>query len=551
MKRFLLLICLVVVYAALPLNATHAQNNPDALIFGITGGDISTLNPALATDGNSNSVIAQIYAGLFKADPDTGQPKPNLATWTASDDSLAYTFTLKDAKWSDGKPITSADVKFTYDAIVSDKVQSPRKADVALIKSIDIKDDKTFTVNLTQVNCTVWGNTFGVLIPLPKHKFKEDFSDFMTTDFNTKPDVGSGPYLFEEHKAGEYVRLKANPTYFDGTPKIGTVIYRVIADVATVNQALQTDTVDYAFMYPDQLEQLQGKDKFNTFLFPNPNTPILVMNYQDSAAPQAAYDKDGKPNTLKPNKFFADKRVRQAVAMGYDKDSLTKTLGTNSGSTQLSGPITPSFYNVVDVSAVKPWPYDPKKAAELLDEAGWKLNSATGIREKDGVPFQLKLIYSPLIDLWKNIATVAQDQLGQLGIKLEIQEMEWSAYLKDVLLPYKYDITIVGFGGGTEIDGIAYNLLNSKNVSPNGGFNLAGYVNPKVDDLLVQARTMKGCPIAERAKLYAQIQQIALDDVAYDWTVSTTQVHVLNKRVQNARYGQWNPTNINLWTLGK
>ena len=103
------------------------------------------------------------------------------------------------------------------------------------------------------------------------------------------------------------------------------------------------------------------------------------------------------------------------------------------------------------------------------------------IREKDGVPFEVKLVYAPLVDLYTNIALVAQDQLGQLGIKVDVQSEEWSSYLTNVLLPQKYDLTIVGFGGGTEVDGIAYNILYSKNDNPGSGFNLASYVNPKVD----------------------------------------------------------------------
>lgn len=545
-----LLVALIAVLV-IPYSGAFAQSNANAYIEALVGGDISTMNTALATDGNSLQVIANLTPGLFRANPDTAQPEPLLATWTVSDDSLVYTFKInKNAKWSDGTPITSKDVKFTYDAILSDKVQSPRKADMAALKSVETPDDSTVVATLKESNCTIWGGAFASLVPLPSAKFKADFSDFMTNPWNLSPDVVSGPYMFAERKAGEYVRLKANPNYFEGAPKIAERIYRIVADPATLNQALQTGTVDYGFMYPDQLEQLQGKEKFNTFLFPNNNTPIVVMNYQDSEAPQAAYDKDGKAVALKPNKFFADKRVRQAVAMGYDKDALTQTLGKDSGSVKLTGPVTPAFYNTYDMSSVSAWPYDPKKAAELLDEAGWKLGP-DGVRVKDGVRFEVELKYSKLVDLWANIATVLQDQLGQIGIKVKITEMEWSAYLQTVALPFKFDITIVGFGGGTQVDGIAYNLLYSKNAVPSQGFNLASYVNPKMDELLTKARTLPGCSVTERAKLYAQVQQIARDDVAYDWTVSTTQVNVLNKRITSVKYGQWGFTPVHLWTIGQ
>jgi peptide/nickel transport system substrate-binding protein len=546
MKKLLVFLSLVLM--ALTIPSASAQSNPDVLVWSLVGGDITTLNPALATDGNSIQVAGFIFDGLFRPDPETGLPVPQLATWEVSEDGTEYTFTLKDAVWSDGTPITSNDVKFTYDAINSPNVESPRKADLAGIESLEVVDDKTFVVTLAEPNCTIWGNAFAVLDPLPSHKYAADFSDFMTNPFNTAPDVASGPYVFEERSAGEFVRLAANENHHEGAAQILTLLFRVVADPATLNQSLQTDTVDYAFMYPDQLAQLPEQEKFNTFLFPNNNTPIVVMNSQDPANVQPAYDEEGNLNELTPNQFFSDVRVRQAVAMGYDKAALALTQGEEAGSVPLTGPVTPAFYGTYDMSGIEPWPYDPERAQELLEEAGWVDSDGDGVREKDGVPFEVDLVYSPLVDLWANTATVMQDQLGQIGIKVNVSTMEWSAYLSNVLLPLQFDITIVGFGGGTEIDGIAYNLLHSNNVVPNSGFNLAGYVNPEMDALLDEARTMAGCAVEDRAPLYQQIQEIAHNDVPYDWVVSTTQVHVLNNRVEGA-FGQWTNTPIIGWGL--
>jgi peptide/nickel transport system substrate-binding protein len=307
-------------------------------------------------------------------------------------------------------------------------------------------------------------------------------------------------------------------------------------------------------MYPDQLEQLVPQDIFNTFLYPNANSPIVIMNQQDPASYQAAYDEEGNLNELVPNPFFADVRVRQAIAMGYDKAALALTQGENAGSVPLTGPIVPSFYGAYDMSDLSYWEYNPERAAELLDEAGWVLG-ADGVREKDGVRFEIDLVYSKLVDLWGNAALIMQDQLGQIGIKINIVEQEWSAYLGNVLLPGNFNITIVGFGGGTEVDGIAYNLLYSKNVVPGGGgFNLASYINPEMDRLLDEARTLPGCDTAARYELYREVQRIALEDVAYDWLVSTTQVHVLNGRVTDAYIGQWSASlpgaDMLSWGLG-
>jgi peptide/nickel transport system substrate-binding protein len=434
---------------------------------------------------------------------------------------------------------------------MSDAVQSPRKADVAAIASFEVVDDRTFVITLGAPNCSIWGSAFASLVPLPAHKYAADFSDFMTSDFNTAPDIGNGPYLFEERAAGEYLRLKANPLYRMGEPKIPALVFRIVADPATLNQAVQTSTVDYAFMYPEDFMQIPDTSMVNTYIFPNNNTPMVLMNFQDPTDPKPAYDENGSLNELVPNKFFADPRVRQAVAMGYDKNALAIVSGE--GSVPLTGPITPAWYNTYDMSAIQPWPFDQEAAKALLEEAGWVNSDGDGVREKDGVKFEVELAYSPLVGLWSNIAAVLQDQLGQIGIKVNVNSMEWSAYLSEVLLPAKYDITIVGFGGGTVVDGIAYNLLHSKNAIPNGGFNLVSYVNPEMDRLLDQARTMPGCAVEDLEPLYQQIQQIARDDVPYDWTVSTTAVNLINKRVLDQTYGQWDgggvPFTVYTWGL--
>ncbi len=334
--------------------------------MGLTAGDISTLNPALATDGNSLSSGAVIFSNLFRVDPATGLPLPNLATWEISPDGLSYTFTLKEGiVWSDGVPITSADVKFTYDAIMSDLVQSPRKADMAAIASFEIVDERTFIITLNAPNCSIWGSAFASLSPLPARKFAPDFSDFMTSEFNTAPDVGSGPYLFDERAPGEYLRLKANPLYYMGEPKIPALVFRIIADPATQNQAVETGAVDYAFMYPEDFSQIPDTSMVNIYTFALNNAPILMLNNQDPTDPQPAYDENGNLNELVPNKFFGDVRVRQAVAMGYDKSALAIVAGE--GSEPLTGPITPMFYDTFDLSGIEPWPYDPERAKQLLE----------------------------------------------------------------------------------------------------------------------------------------------------------------------------------------
>lgn len=538
MKRVLVL--LVLVFVVLPAAIGMAQGPEETLIRALTGGDISTLNPALVSDSTSIDVSQFLFDGLYVADPNTGEPLPKLATWEVSDDGLNYTFVLaENAVWSDGTPITSADIEFVYNAILQESVPSPRKANFDLVETFTIVDDKTFEIGLSAPNCTVWGGAFASLTPVPSHLYAADFSDFVDSEINLTPQVTSGPYRVDEYAPGEYIRLVANDSYWGGdVARIPYILNQILADTAVQNQALLSGTVDYAFMYPDQLEQLGDTSMFNVFVAPLNNTPLFVLNWEDPTNPQAAYDADGNLIEQEPNVYFSDVRVRQAIAMGYDKAAIVGTLGPDGGYV-LNGPFTPIFEWAQDPNTTG-YPYDPERAAELLDEAGWILNESTGIREKDGVPFTFELVYSPLVDLWTNVALVAQDQLGQLGIQVNVTSMEWSAYLNDVLIPQKFDATIVGFGGGIEVDGIAYSILQSNNDIPGTGFNMASYVNPEVDALLEVGRTMVGCSQEDRAAAYHELNRIVMEDVAYDFTVGTNQVNIMNSRITGFEPGPFN-----------
>ncbi len=553
MKKLVVLFVLAAL--VLPLTTVVGQGGREETFIYSSSYDMTTLNPILMTDGGSFDVAQFIWAGLFNVDPMTGLPVPGMASWEISEDGLTYTFTIRDeAVWSDGVPVTAQDVKFTYEAIANDTVQSPRKSDIESIAAVNIIDDKTFEIVLSAVNCTIWNNLASSLnSPLPSHKYAADFSDIMTSDFNVNPDIASGPYILEEHQADEYTRLRANPNYYLGEPQIPAVIVRVLPDKAIQNQALVAGEIDYAFMYPDELAQLPSLEGLNTFSYPLHNTPVLALNWADPENPMPAWDAEGNRIDQPPHPILSDVRVRQAIAMGYDKDAILATLGEGNG-VRLISAIIPTITWAFNTE-LTPWPYDPDRARELLAEAGWTDSDGDGILDKDGQPLALEILSSPLTDLWENIALVAQDQLSQLGMDVTVTTLEWGAFLNDRLLAQKFDLLVVGFGGGTPPDpnAIANALMYSKNDVPGSGFNMSSYVNLEVDDLLVQGRTVPGCSVEDRTPIYWELQRITQEEVAYDYTVTPNQVHVYSARIQNVQPGPWDNGlwNIEKWTIGQ
>jgi peptide/nickel transport system substrate-binding protein len=547
MRRLTLLFLLLLTLA--PFSSIFSQSS-DTLIFAHTGNPAS-LNPLYDLSVTESVPVSLLFAPMFDRDPATGTPISGLTSWTTSDDGLVYTFTIRDdAVWSDGTPITSTDAKFTLEAVKSPLIESSGIGSIAGIQSVDIVDDKTFTVTFGAVDCASFANSNVRFVPA--HMFAPDYSDFKDNPYNMAPSVVSGPYVLDEWQPDEVVRLHANPNYWKGKPQIENIILRIMAEPSVLVQSLEAGESDYAWMQTNQLEMFGSLDAFNVIITPTNQILHLSLNWGDPTNPQAAYDEAGNPIEQAPNFALSDVRVRQAIAMGYDKAAILTTLGENGGQ------LVPSFlypsswaYN----ADIQPWSYDPERAGQLLDEAGWVMNDATGIREKDGVPLHLEMKSTSITELLENTALVVQDQLGDIGIEVTIDSPEYNVWVGD-LLGQKYDLAVPMSGIGIDPNGFIDVLTASTADVPGSGLNWDSYVNPRVDELAEAARTVPGCSNEERLPYLREIQQIVHDDVAKDYILVTNQAFVINKRVGNVDLQFGNTVSANFfpsvekWTLG-
>lgn len=548
MKHTAFLFILILIMA--PLSVIHGQSN-DTLVFGHSGNPAS-LNPIYDLSVTESVPISLLFAPMFERDPATGTPIPGLTSWTISEDGLTYTFTIRDdANWSDGTPITSTDAKFTLDAFQSPLVQSSGAGNIAGIDSVDIIDDKTFSITFKEVNCASFPNSNVRFVPA--HVFQPDFSDFKDNPYNTFPNVVSGPYLLDEWLPDEVIRLHANPNYWKGKPHIENIVLRIIADPPILIQSLEVGESDFAWMQPNQLELFSSLDAFNVIITPTNQILHLSMNWADPTNPQPAYDENGNPVAQTPHPILSDVRVRQALAMSYDREAILATLGENGGQLVPSLLYPSSWAYNADI---QPWPYDLDRAGQLLDEAGWIINPQTGIREKDGVPLQLVMKSTSILPLLEDTALVIQDQLQDVGIEVTIDTPEYNVWVSD-LLGQKYDLVVPMSGVGVDPSGFIDVLTLSRLDVPDTGLNWDSYVNTRVDELAESARSVPGCAIEERLPYYLEIQQIVHEDVAKDYILVTNQAFLLNKRVQNAdiQFGNTLFANffpgVETWTLGE
>ena len=529
MRAFKLFIILLLALSAM---AAAAQDAETVVIRGF--GNISTFNPALASDGASFQAYSLLWPKPYEIDAASSAPIPGLTTWEVSEDGLTYTFTIRDdANWSDGMPISSHDMKFVIDAIKSDEVASGQESAVASVEAVNIVDDKTYEVVLNKLDCAAFSDLGGIRF-LPSHLFAADFSDFETNDVTINPiNISGGPYIMDEWAPDAFQRFHANPDWWGGAVGIPNLINRNIKEQAVALQSIQAGEVDYTYLHGDLFTQIADTSNLQWEIFPQMSVKFMALNWVDPDQPSAAHDEDGNPIEQTPHPIFSDVNVRKAVAMGYNKGDILATMGGDQGGTPLIGAVNPAIgwaYN----SDIQPYPYDPEAAMSLLEAAGWVDEDGDGVREKDGVRLEFTISYSDILLMFETTALVAQDQLGDIGFDVKLEKVEWANYISDIYLGQKYDATPMsnsgGTGGAPDPNNFMTLLYGPEDV-PGSGNNLASYINPEIDALIDAGRAVQGCDIETRGEIYREIQRIAHEDAAYDWTFVPNIWQTANQRI--------------------
>ncbi|MGA2914623.1 MAG: peptide-binding protein [Sedimentisphaerales bacterium] len=453
-----------------------------------------------------------VFEPLLAYDYDEIKLKPCLAEkYEISGDGLEITFTLRnDIHFSDGVPITADDVIFTYQTVVNPKIDAADQAqsyiDVAGAEKIDdrtvkFKMKKPYFLALEITG--LWD--IGVY---PKHIY-----DFKTEEeFNKRISnpVGSGPYVFEKWETGDKVVFRRNENYWGPLPKIKKVIYKFIINDKARLQALRSGDVDIIIPSPEQYAELENdenfKKEFKCLTYWTPGSPFYYIGW----------------NQDKP--FFSDRRVRLAMTSLLDREAIIKHLLKGNGEI-ISGPYY--LYSKENNPDIKPWPYDPNKAAQLLDEAGWIDSDGDGVRDKNGVPFKFKFSYSADYVLYQNIAAVLKDSAAKLGIEVIPDPVEWSILISR-LPEHKFDAMIMGWGGSIVDD--FYQIFHSSQ-SSNRGSNYVSFKNNEADKLLEQIR--RTMDEEKRIELSRKVHSILHYEQPYTFLFVRPTNRILSPRFEN------------------
>ncbi len=502
------LICILILLSALFTGCSPKGEftKPRQVLRYAISSDPRALNPILASEMASITVNSFLFNSLVRYDENL-EIVPDLAeSWDVEDGGKKIVFHLrKDVKWHDGKPFTADDVVFTMQKVL-DPETNTFNAGLFKIdgKNIEFKalDENTVEALIPRPFAPFLNNL--TLSPIaPKHLLEKE--DINKCDFNENP-VGTGPFRFVEWKTSDRVVLKANPEYFRGCPKLERIEIRIIPSAEGSRIALLSKQIDMAGLSAEDLFILSHMEKLPDHL--------QIYKWKDFTYFYFAFDLT--------NPMFSDKRVRQAMNYAVDKINMVKTVLHGTG-VPISGPIPAASwaYN----KDVNNYDYNPEKAKQLLEEAGWKLNK-DGIREKNGVKLSFRVNYKNGSGSSEGACIQLQNYLRAVGIEIKLQALDFGALINS-LYPGKFQSVV--FDWVEPFDPDIFVEWHSSQCGADG-MNFMTYKNPEVDILLEKAReTMDR---NERKKLYYEIQEKIADDAPYVWLWNQEAAVGVNKRVK-------------------
>ena len=480
-----------------------SQTPPNVLVVGQIA-EPKSLDPDAVTAVNDFRIVFNIYDGLVRYKHGTLEVEPALAkSWDISDDGLNYTFHLRDGvKFHDGTPFNAEAVKFKFDRMLNEDSEYadtgpfPLAFFFSAVDKVEVVDDLTVKFTLNEPYAPFMSNlayTPGLIIsPTAVKEYGKDVG---------RHPAGTGPFKFAEWQSNTRVVLEKNPDYWDGAAKLDAVIYRPITDANTRVAEMLSGGVDLLTeVPPDNVKTFKDDANFEIYTQDTPQIWFLILNAKEGP--------------------MADKRVRQAVNYAINKQSMVDNVlqGT---ATVAAGPVPPAF-NWAHDDALKPYPYDPEKAKELIKEAG---------KEGAEVVFYVTEGGSSMLDPVP-MGTAIQADLEAVGLKVKIETYEWNTFLGKVNpgLEGKADMAEMSWTTN-DPDTLPFLALRTDAWPDKGGFNSGYYSNPKVDALLEQAR--KATDQATRGKLYKEMEDIVYDDAPWAFVANGNQIAAASARVKD------------------
>ncbi|WP_328442352.1 ABC transporter substrate-binding protein [Streptomyces sp. NBC_00457] len=403
---------------------------------------VDSLSPFLASRLLSTSIHRLMYEYLTNYDPKDAHAIPGLATkWTPSADKLTWTYTIRSGtKWSDGKPVTAEDAAWTFNKMMTDENAATANGSfVSNFKKVTATSPTQLVIELNKPQATMAALDVPIV---PKHIWEKvkDFSKFNNDkDF---PVVGNGPYVLTGYKADSYVRLEPNKSFWRGAPKFDELLFKYYKDGDAAVAALQKGEVSFvADLTPAQASALEGQQNIKVNDAPGRRFYALATNPGARAANGEKFG-NGDPSLL-------DQRVRHALFMAVDRTTIIDKV-FQGHAVMGDGYIPPRFSTYHwKPSADQEIGYDPAKAAQLLDQAGYKKNGDGKRVGKDGKPITYRVLCHATDPEDKAVGQYLKEWWADLGIGITLDCLD---NVSDPWLAGEYDLAFDGWSVNPDPD---------------------------------------------------------------------------------------------------
>jgi peptide/nickel transport system substrate-binding protein len=447
-----------------------------------------SLNPDLATDEPSLVVGRNIFNQLIAVDSEQNLIPDLARAWDVSEDGQTYTFHLTEGvSWHDGQPLTSADVKWTFEAL---KSGSGLGHDVAnRIAVIEAPDDHTVTFRLGSPWAPFLAEiaSFGTFV-LPRHVYSS--ADWRTAPANDRP-IGTGPFRFASWSKPGPIVLVANPRYFGHGPYLDRLTF-VIAAPDRIDDLLIEGAADYTVVRPS-IDVLAPLQQHGLVIHTSPSDSRYYCAFNMTKGP------------------FSDPRVRRAVNLGIDRLELVERAlgGYGAPAFTFYTPMVEWAHN----SAARVGMADRGAARALLDAAGFK-------PDRRGVRISATLIVASDVAPFGDIARHLRGQLREIGLAIDVEPIPLNAWIRRAFDTHDFDLALFGGTQGPDPDVLRLRF---------GTGSFFGYSNPAFDRTVDEAaRTLD---VSRRARAYFRAQEILSSDLPVAPLAEAVRVVVYNKRV--------------------
>jgi microcin C transport system substrate-binding protein len=465
------------------------------------GAEPPTLHPITSQDVGSRTIQSFVMESLMNRNVDNYEWEPALAeSVVAAKDGKTFTAKLREGiVFSDGKPVTAEDVKFSFDVIFDPKFNTAHlRPYYEAIEKVEVIDPRTVRF----VTKEVYFKNFDIVSGMTIHP-KHIYGDPVEGPKLNKLILGSGPYLLETYDKGKRIILKKNPKWWgwqdkkmQGLYNYDEIAYRFVTEEQVELEMLKTGQVDVMFTGAEAFTKKMVGEVFDK----------KINKFEVKNKAPGGY---GFIGWNQKEQIFQDKQVRQALTHLMNRRLMIEKFqfGKNRPAT---GPWHQD--SIYASPRTKPLEFDPKRAAELLSKAGWKDTDQDGILDKmiDGkkVDFRFTLLNSSKD--FEKYMTIFKEDLKKAGIDMEIKYLEWNSFMK-LLDEFKFQAIAMGWGAG-DVDLDPKQIWHSSSAVP-GGSNFVSYKNPEVDKLIDKARTQMDRKA--RVKTLQKAYEVIADDAPY------------------------------------